>query len=239
MIPKKIYFTHEDIFQLIPVKNTINNNIKNNPNYEILFYNKLNRYNFIKDNYSEFLEYYERINDNYGAVKADIFRILILHKYGGIYIDHKVAIGSLDEFFETKNSYDFYTCDTSSFHKINQFVLNRFKCKYSNFFIATVKEGKIITQIKDELLERLKNFDNIQKRILKKGIIGVYNLSGPKLVSSILLQKENEGLFFNISTIDSLLVYDNTNYIKLNFKKIINRKNTYHFNKLPLLKSID
>jgi hypothetical protein len=74
---------------------------------------------------------------------------------------------------------------------------------------------------------------------LKKGIIGVYNLSGPKLVSSILLKKENEGLFFNISTIDSLLVYDNTNYIMINFKKIINRKNTYHFNKLPLLKSID
>jgi mannosyltransferase OCH1-like enzyme len=240
MIPKKIYFTHEDISNLKPVLNTINNNKKNNPNYQFLFYNKLDRFNFIKDNYLEFLEYYERINDNYGAMKADIFRILILHKYGGIYIDHKVSIENLDKLlFDGKNDYDFYTCDTSSFHKINQFVLNRFKCKYSNFFIATVKEGKIITQIKDELLERLKNFDNIQKKILKKGIIGVYNLSGPKLVSSILLKKENEGLFFNISTIDSLLVYDNTNYIMINFKKIINRKNTYHFNKLPLLKSID
>lgn len=240
MIPKNIYFTHEDVSNIKPVLNTINNNIINNPNYEFLFYNKENRYNFIKDNYLEFLEYYERINDNYGAMKADIFRILILHKYGGIYIDHKVSIENLDKLlFDGKSDYEFYTCDSSSIHKINQFILNKFKCKYSNFFIATVKEGKIITQLKDELLERLKNFDNIQNKILKKGIIGVYNLSGPKLLSTILLKKENDGLFFNISTIKSLLKYENSNYIKSNLNKIINRKNSYHFNKLPLLKSID
>ena len=56
------------------------------------------------------MQFYERINPNYGAAKADIFRVLVLHKYGGVYFDIKSKVDNLDELFEKYPSYDLYAC---------------------------------------------------------------------------------------------------------------------------------
>ena len=76
----------------------------NNPSYKIRMYTEKMRSRFIKKHFPEFYKYYIRINSNYGAAKADIWRVLILYKYGGIYIDCKSKLNNLDIVFCLINS---------------------------------------------------------------------------------------------------------------------------------------
>lgn len=61
-----------------------------NPRWEYRFYENEDFADFIRQNYNDkVLEYYNRINPAYGAVRADLFRYLLIYKCGGMYIDMK------------------------------------------------------------------------------------------------------------------------------------------------------
>jgi len=48
---------------------------------------------FISVNYGpNMLSYYNRINDKYGAARADLFRYLLMYKEGGVYLDIKASL---------------------------------------------------------------------------------------------------------------------------------------------------
>lgn len=55
-----------------------------NPDFDYRFYTDEDCHNFIKKHYSEYLNMYE---DFTNVQKADLFRYLVLHKYGGVYAD--------------------------------------------------------------------------------------------------------------------------------------------------------
>jgi len=55
-----------------------------NPNFEYRFYTDKDCYKFIYTNYPEYLDLYESLIT---IEKIDVFRYLVLHKYGGIYVD--------------------------------------------------------------------------------------------------------------------------------------------------------
>lgn len=61
-----------------------------NPDWEHKIYDHSDRIEYIKKHYgNEILAYYERINPEYGAARADLFRYLLLYKHGGVYLDIK------------------------------------------------------------------------------------------------------------------------------------------------------
>lgn len=61
-----------------------------NPDWEYRFYDDSDIVDFIRINYgSGMLDYFNRINPLYGAAKADLFRYLLVYKYGGVYLDIK------------------------------------------------------------------------------------------------------------------------------------------------------
>ena len=61
-----------------------------NPKWEHRFYDDDDIKRFISDVYGlDILAYFNRINPKYGAAKADLFRYLLLYKYGGVYLDIK------------------------------------------------------------------------------------------------------------------------------------------------------
>lgn len=52
------------------------------------------------------LNYYNRINPKYGAAKADLFRYLLLYKFGGVYLDIKSTINfPLDSILKSDDQY--------------------------------------------------------------------------------------------------------------------------------------
>jgi len=70
-----------------------------NPGWEYRFYDDADVAAFIKGNYPAIVwEYFERIDPRYGAARADLFRYLLLYKFGGVYLDIKSsATRPLDE----------------------------------------------------------------------------------------------------------------------------------------------
>ncbi len=61
-----------------------------NPEWEHRLYDDDDIRQFISDVYGlGILAYFNRINPRYGAARADLFRYLLLYKYGGVYLDIK------------------------------------------------------------------------------------------------------------------------------------------------------
>jgi len=64
--------------------------IADNPGWEYRFYDNYDIEHFIINYYGDFfLSYYRRINEDYGAARADFFRYLLMYKIGGVYLDIK------------------------------------------------------------------------------------------------------------------------------------------------------
>ncbi len=59
--------------------------IDNNPEYEYRFCDDDDMIDFISSDFPAYLEAYKKIK--YGASKADLWRYLIMYKYGGVYAD--------------------------------------------------------------------------------------------------------------------------------------------------------
>ena len=90
MIPKNLFFTHEDKHCLLP--HVVDEWKHYNPDFTLRFYNKHERRKFIQKHYPDIFKYYILVRDEYGAMKADIWRYLVVYHYGGVYIDHKIRI---------------------------------------------------------------------------------------------------------------------------------------------------
>lgn len=59
--------------------------IDKNPEYEYRFFDDDDIVDFISNDFPSYLEVYKKIK--YGASKADLWRYLIMYKYGGVYVD--------------------------------------------------------------------------------------------------------------------------------------------------------
>lgn len=85
-IPKIIIQTNESKYIPIKMKKAIDSIIRDNPEYDYLYFDAKARREFIKKNFDTIvLECYDVLNP--GAYKADLFRYCVVYKLGGIYID--------------------------------------------------------------------------------------------------------------------------------------------------------
>lgn len=249
MIPKKIYITHETKEDLLKFKNQVISNIINNKGYEIEFYDDKKRMKFIKEFYPEFYKYYIKINEGYGAVKADIFRVLILHKYGGVYVDCKTQIINIDEVFNNYPDYDFYTVSYNH-DKLLKPLHEIIGAKYTNYFMASKSNGIIINKIKNRILLNLKNYPNLQNDLnflskfllnnikiignKERGLGGVFLLTGPVVYTDII--KKNKEIILDINKLKKKHIIYNSGITFLNrYFKSNYYNNSYHFNKKKIL----
>lgn len=86
----------DDVKQLLKSNNQITKiqyatiiQILNNPDYDYYHYSNSEQEEFVKQHYKKYYTSYKTILP--GAFRTDIFRLTILHKYGGIYFDNKIA----------------------------------------------------------------------------------------------------------------------------------------------------
>ncbi len=105
-IPKIIhqtYFTN----QFSPeIKANIKKLKDENPDWEYRFYDDSDIQTFIKSNFPEIIEIYNKINPKYGAARADLFRYLVMYKDGGVYLDIKSSLSKpLNEIIKPNDQY--------------------------------------------------------------------------------------------------------------------------------------
>lgn len=75
------------------ISKIISHNKKICSHCKFIFYDDTDCDNFIKNNFEQKIyDAYKKINDVYGAMKADFFRYCVLYKIGGIYLDIKSVI---------------------------------------------------------------------------------------------------------------------------------------------------
>jgi len=131
------------------------------PSFEYRFMVTEDRADFIKSNYPpELYENYSKIQ--IGAAQADFWRVLVLQKYGGIYLDidaHFVwPLGSI-----VRPDFD------------ELYVTTR-EGEISNFFIASKKDNPHLEQIITVILHNIKESKSEN----------VYELTGPGVFNQVL-----------------------------------------------------
>jgi mannosyltransferase OCH1-like enzyme len=90
---------------------------KLNPEYEIKLYDDEMCKDFLLNEYSQlYLDIFNFLKD--GPIKADFWRVCILNKYGGLYVDADIEpLVPLNEYID--NDDEFATCISNNFNKYN------------------------------------------------------------------------------------------------------------------------
>ena len=114
MIPKVIYICHKN---LDFIKHYSKNWKFLNPEYEIKLYDNHLCYEFLKNEFSQlYCDIFNYIKD--GPIKADFWRICVIYKYGGLYVDADIEpLVPLREYLE--KDIDFVSC--IDYHNNNSF----------------------------------------------------------------------------------------------------------------------
>lgn len=146
MIPKIIYMCHKNLDKIeIYSKNWE----KLNPEYEIKLYNDELCKKFLLDEYSQLhLDIFNFLKD--GPIKADFWRICIINKYGGLYVDADIEpLVPLNKFIE--NDDYFVTCISINFQK------NNLEWQLNPHFILSDKNNIILQNSIDRYIEYYNN----------------------------------------------------------------------------------
>jgi len=123
--------------------------------YDYHYVSTEDRLEFIKNNASiEIVKAYERLND--GAAQADLWRLLVLKHFGGIYIDIDAhLIAPLSAIIKKTDK--------------ELFILKGSDNTHTNYFIAAEKNHSTLTKAIEIILENINN----------NKAVGVFSLTGP------------------------------------------------------------
>jgi inositol phosphorylceramide mannosyltransferase catalytic subunit len=91
-IPKVIHQTYFKKELPIEIQQNIQNLKNTNPDWIFKLYDDDDIVSYIKTHFPELLNFYLKINDRYGAARADFFRYLVIYNEGGLYLDIKSSI---------------------------------------------------------------------------------------------------------------------------------------------------
>jgi len=134
--------------------------------YDYHYVSTEDRLTFIKETAdTNTIQAYERLND--GAAQADLWRLLTLKHFGGIYMDIDAhLIFPLSGIIKSKDK--------------ELFILKGTNNDHTNYFIATEKNHPILSNAIDIIL------DNINSN----KVIGVFSLTGPVPFSDAITQRK-------------------------------------------------
>lgn len=156
----------------------------NNPGWGYKIYQNKDIEDFIKTHYNEEIwTYYDRIDDQYLAAKADLFRFLLIYKEGGVYFDLKIQSAiPLDKCLYPNDSFILIRWDNISSNKFENFGMGHLELKH-------IPRGEFVTGIiiaspghpflRSVILRVLENIDNYNPYTVGIGFYGSIRLAGP------------------------------------------------------------
>lgn len=199
-IPKWIFRTGSFKIEELPAEivNLYEKTLIENEGYELFYFDDDDRLDFIKSNYdSDVVDAYLKLLPK--AYQVDLFRYLLLYKYGGVYMDFSMMLfKKLDDII---GGYKHVYCKDADNTNNTPAILNG--------FIITIKNSYIIKDCIDACLNNIKN------RYKGESPLGV---TGPILVGSVFskydhLVKDGEILTGDING-EYLVYYHDDVYIK-------------------------
>lgn len=156
--------------------------------YDHRFMTTEDRADFIESNYSaEIFENYSKIQ--IGAAQADFWRLLVLYKHGGVYMDIDAHL----------------IWPLSSIIKANQeevYIVIK-KGEISNYFIASNKDNTNL----------MKMIDIILKNIKENTIKNIYILTGPGVLNQVLNIDEVNTVYYRYTCNQGNFTNDHFQYV--------------------------
>ncbi len=146
------------------------------------------RLSYIESNFSdEIISAYKMLVD--GASQADLWRLLVLNKEGGVYMDIDAhLVWPLSKIVRAEDS--------------EVFVLN--KQHYTNYFIASQKNNPILEETVNIIIDNIKN---------KKIEGGVYSLTGPTALNIALENKDFNHRYYRETCVQGSFTNEYFQYI--------------------------
>lgn len=187
-IPKTIWQTNFTNRVSLPVYCNYLFNRLISPDFEYRYVSTEERVEFIKEHSSdEIFEAYSKLTD--GAAQADMWRMLTLNHYGGVYMDIDAhAVWPISKMIDDSDS--------------ELFLMN--KEHYTNYFIASCKENAVLKKTIDLIVH------NIQNRKIGRG---VYDLTGPAVFNLAIGEKPVKHRFYKITCIQGSFTNEHFQYI--------------------------
>jgi FkbM family methyltransferase len=210
-IPKVIYTCHKIIdFNLITYSN---NWIKLNPDYKIELYDDVRCKDFLLKEYSQLhLDIFEFIKD--GPIKSDFWRLCVINKYGGIYVDSDIEpLMPLNEYIE--NDDDFVTCISEAFGKHGRTF------NFNPHFIMSYKNNKVLDDTIQKYIQLYNN--NIPYDYWSWSVCKLFDIRDVTEKKSHVMYIDNKKCKFLIES----KTYD---YCEYNDKKVMNNRYSHYKN---------
>ena len=140
-IPKCIYQTYSNNnYHNISHYNSVKNLLEFNPDYDYYFYNDIDCRKFIFDNYNdEILNSYDTLYPV--AYKADLFRYLLIYKYGGIYLDNKYIVRTSFDSIINEEDNNIFCMDTKNNLLFNSILISKPNNNKFKFLINRIVEN--------------------------------------------------------------------------------------------------
>ena len=138
---------------------------KNNDNFEYMLWTDKTMNDFVKNNYSDFYSVYQSYE--YQIQRCDVFRYLVLYKYGGVYLDMDTVCK------KNLNAYLNYDIVFAKSANINEFT---------NSFLMVIQNHPFIKFCIDNLPMHVNSSQHFGKHL------HVYNSTGPSFLTNMLQQ---------------------------------------------------
>ena len=154
-----------------------------NLDWDYRFYSDDDIVRFIREAYgAEILAYYERINPKYGAARADLFRYLLMYKFGGVYLDIKSSPEiPLDDIILTTDRYLLSRWDNGigQLHEgwgLHPELRHVARGEFQQWFIVAAPGHPFLRAV---ILDVLRNIDCYSPFLHGTGLLGVIRVTGP------------------------------------------------------------
>ena len=199
IIPKYLLKTCRFDFDKIPkpMLDAFSKSLDMCPGYKLVYFTDNDRYNFIKEYYPEYLSDYDSIVP--GAYRADVFRLLILYKFGGVYSDScQLFLTSIDEILGY-DQYDLVLVGTYTPGMANAFIASKPSNRIIGMMIRKIMSNVSNRSYGDNLLDITgpialgKAFNEyFNEPEEKMFIIGKYNMDGYNILSHVFEIEDND-----------------------------------------------
>lgn len=166
IIPKILWQTNFTNKVTLPVYLNYSFNRLLSPTYEYKFMGDIEIKDFVKCNFSQ--QIYKSFNKlNIGAAQADFWRLLVLYKLGGIYLDIDAhLVWPLELIVQSKSK--------------ELFMVSK-KNHFTNHFFAASKQNPIFKKAIDLIVKNIES---------EKKCDTIYDLTGPTILNQVIEDKK-------------------------------------------------
>jgi inositol phosphorylceramide mannosyltransferase catalytic subunit len=182
-IPRIIHQTYPHSNMSDSLRRNVDELRGNNPNWDYRFYDDTRVEKFIDEYYgSRLLYYYSRINPDYGAARADLFRYLVMYRLGGVYLDVKSRfVRPIDDILRGDECFVLSRWNNGKGDQYEGFGLHPELANYpggelQQWHIIAVRGHPFLKAVIKKVIENIERYNPWRNGV---GQMGVLRLTGP------------------------------------------------------------